>query len=73
MKLYMIKYIDLYDNRKKTGFLYTKLTDPSEVEKVFRRNYIGEINIIKDTECINHEMYIGDVGEVFSIYESHTF
>ena len=43
MKLYMIKYIDLYKGRCKRGFFYTSLT--SNIEYEFRRNYIGDITI----------------------------
>lgn len=71
MKLYMIKYTDLYTRRLKTGFFYTELTERSEIERAFRRRYIGEINIISNAECINNETYIGDVGE-FYINESNS-
>jgi len=71
MKLYMIKYIDLYTGRHKTGFLYTSLTDHIEYE--FRRNYIGNISIERVEEIKKTSMSIYDVGEVYSIYESHTF
>lgn len=64
MKLYMIKYIDLYMGRHKTGFLYTSLTNNIEYE--FRRNYIGDITIER-VEEIKTSMGIYDVGEVYAI------
>lgn len=64
MKLYMIKYIDLYTGRCKTGFLYTSLTNNIEYE--FRRNYIGDITIER-VEEIKTSMGIYDVGEVYAI------
>lgn len=70
MKLYMIKYIDLYTGYYKTGFFYTSLT--SNIEYEFRRNYIGDITIESIKE-IKNTMCIYDVGEVYDIYESHTF
>ena len=69
MKLYMIKYIDLYTGRCKRGFFYTSLT--SNIEHEFRRNYIGDITIESIKE-IKNTMCICDVGEVYDIYESHT-
>lgn len=71
MKLYMIKYIDLYTGRHKTGFLYTSLTHNIEYE--FRCNYIGDITIERVEEIKGTPMCIYDVGEVYTIYESHTF
>ena len=67
MKLYMIKYIDLYTGRCKRGFLYTSSTYNIEYE--FRRNYIGDITI-ENIEEIKTSMSICDVGEVYAIYES---
>lgn len=69
MKLYMIKYIDLYTGRQNTGFFYTSLTNNIDYE--FRRNYIGDITI-KSIKEIKNTMCICDVGEVYTIYESHT-
>lgn len=69
MKLYMIKYIDLYTGRYKRGFLYTS---SNNIEYEFRRNYIGDITIER-VEEIKTSMGIYDVGEVYDIYESHTF
>jgi hypothetical protein len=66
----MIKYIDLYTGRCKRGFLYTKLINNIEYE--FRRSYIGDITI-ESVEEIKTPMYICDVGEVYAIYDSHTF
>ena len=63
MKLYMIKYIDLYMGRHKTGFLYTS---SNNVEYEFRRNYIGDITIER-VEEIKTPMGIYDVGEVYAI------
>lgn len=70
MKLYMIKYIDLYTGRYKRGFLYTSSTNNIEYE--FRRTCIGDISIER-VEEIKTPMCICDVGEVYAIYESHTF
>ena len=70
MKLYMIKYIDLYTGHQNTGFLYTSLTDNIGYE--FSRNYMGDITI-KSIKEIKNTMCICDVGEVYDIYESHTF
>ena len=70
MKLYMIKYIDLYTGRQNTGFFYTSLTNNIDYE--FRRNYIGDITI-KSIKEIKNTMCICDVREVYDIYESHTF
>ena len=70
MKLYMIKYIDLYTGRCKRGFLYTKFTDNLEYE--FRRTYMGDITI-EGVEEIKTPMCICDAEEVYDIYESHTF
>lgn len=70
MKLYMIKYIDLYTGCQNTGFFYTSLTNNIDYE--FRRNYIGDITI-KSIKEIKNTMCICDVGEVYDIYESHTF
>ena len=69
MKLYMIKYIDLYTGHQSVGFLYTSSTDNIDYE--FRRNYIGDITI-KSIKEIKNTMCICDVGEVYDIYESHT-
>lgn len=71
MELYMIKYIDLFTNHRKTGFLYTSSTDNIEYE--FRHTGAGENVIIKDIEEIKKTpMCICDVGEVYSIYESNS-
>ena len=69
MKLYMIKYIDLYTGRQNTGFFYTSLTNNIDYE--FRRNYIGDITI-KSIKEIKNTMCICDVGEVYDIYESNS-
>ena len=63
MKLYMIKYIDLYTGRCKRGFLYTS---SNNIEYEFRRNYIGDITIER-VEEIKTSTGIYDVGEVYAI------
>lgn len=62
MKLYIIKYIDLYTRHYKTGFLYTSLTNDIEYE--FRRTCIGDITIESVEEIKKTPMRICDVGEV---------
>lgn len=71
MKLYMIKYIDLFTGRYKRGFLYTSSTN--NIEYKFRRTGAGENITIDSVEEIKTPMCICDVEEVYAIYESRTF
>ena len=71
MKLYMIKYIDLYTGRQSVGFLYTSSTDNIGYE--FRRIGAGENITIKGIKEIKETpMCICDVGEVYTIYEPNS-
>jgi hypothetical protein len=67
----MIKYIDLFTRHHKIGLLYTSSTDNIEYE--FHRFGAGENITIKSIEEIKTPMCICDVGEVYAIYEPHTF